>query len=194
VKTARTNADSLAKSIYARLDTIRKSLPGSRFEGEANQIKGLDSLRRKVATKLGKSPGASVESVIADVKDMVRYTFVFRDEDYTAMAIQTIKQLKEDGFRLAVDENDFKNFWQLNEKAKEYKGINIGMYDPVTKLKFELQLHTRTSVLAKEAEHTWYNWKRIPGVTEFEEKAAEAQTNEIFGVVEFPDGAVNVKW
>ena len=130
---------------------------------------------------------------LAKIKDIARYTFVFPDKDYAVMAERAIAQLKADGFRLA-DNKAFKNYWEINNDALKYKGVNIGMYDPATGLKFELQLHAEASVIAKEAEHGWYNWTRIPDVTDFEEKAATVQTNEIFGVVEIPDQAKEVKW
>jgi hypothetical protein len=65
----------------------------------------------------------------------------------------------------------------------------------VTKQVFEFQLHTESSFAAKQVEHGYYDWRRLPGVKDdrpAEYAYAKAQSDAIFGAVRFPDGAIRI--
>jgi hypothetical protein len=189
VQEAFDRANAVAPTMKAKMEELVKKVPGSELAGTKHQVKSLDSLRRKVASDL-KNPGDTAAEALAGIKDMVRYTLTLPEKDYKVLAERVIDQLKTDGYQ----ELSFKNFWEINGTNGKYLGINIGLYDPAAKVSFELQLHTPASYFAKDIEHDWYNWRRIPGVSEFERVVSEMQSKEIFGAVRLPDFADEIKW
>jgi hypothetical protein len=113
---------------------------------------------------------------------------VLPDATYTSGVIKAIERLEAAKFKVTV----FKNSWYKNKDNLRYRGINVTLEDEATHQVFEFQLHTESSLAAKEAEHGWYDWRRLPDVPQIELDYAQAQSNAIFGTVSFPDRAIDI--
>jgi len=181
------HAETSAKTIKPKIEDVARKVDGGRLEGLEYQLKGADSLRRKLATEVVDA-GGDLAKAADKVNDAVRYTLVLPDASYTAGVKAAVEQLQAAKFEVT----NLKNFWNRNQNTLGYRGINLTVYDPATKQVFEFQLHTDGSLLAKEAEHDWYNWRRVPDVPQIELDYAQAQSDAIFGSVKFPDQAIDI--
>jgi hypothetical protein len=72
----------------------------------------------------------------------------YKDSDYVSGANRVVEDLREKGYEMRV-----KNYWQDGDP---YQGINISAVHP-NGTKFELQLHTPTSLDFKEPTHAKYD-------------------------------------
>lgn len=195
-KYANTKADELlakakskADAITDNMRTVESEVPGGRLEGLDHKLKSEDSLKRKLATELeGDFSPAKVDAVVAEINDAVRYTLILPKQGYSAGVQLAMDRLKAAGYQLLK----FKNRWETNKDVFAYRGINLTLLGKEGQL-FEFQLHTEQSFIAKELEHGWYDWQRLPNVPQVELDYARAQSEVIFGAVEFPDGAIDLK-
>ncbi|MFI9384638.1 hypothetical protein [Kutzneria sp. NPDC052558] len=181
------HAEKSAETIKPKIEQVARDVDGSRLEGLQYQLKGADSLRRKLATEVA-AAGGDLAKAAGEINDAVRYTLVLPESGYTAGVKAAVERLQAQGFQVTK----LKNFWSRNQNSLGYRGINLTVYDDATKQVFEFQLHTEDSLLAKEAEHDWYNWRRVPDVPQIEIDYAQAQSDAIFGSVRFPDRAVDI--
>jgi hypothetical protein len=164
------------------MEGIEAKMPGSHLEGKDFQLKGADSLKRKLATELTQSAG-NLDVAAAGINDALRYTLVLPEATYAAGVARAVELLQAADMQVTK----LKNFWKTNKDTSGYRGINLTVYDQATKQVFELQLHTDASLVAKEADHGWYDWRRVPNVPQIEIDYAQAQSDAIFGRVSFPD-------
>ncbi|MEU1277677.1 hypothetical protein [Streptomyces sp. NPDC005805] len=125
---------------------------GGRLEGLEYSLKGLDSLRRKVAKSAMR--GVPVEELLEQNNDLHRYTLTFPTAEYTAATEQVYGQLREQGYRPVPGSE--KNTWE----DPVYKGLNTTWENPDRGEKFELQFHTPDSFRAKMDNHELYELAR----------------------------------
>ncbi|ARP72326.1 hypothetical protein LK07_24040 [Streptomyces pluripotens] len=153
-------------------------------------LKGLDSLRRKVAVDV--SRGADINRVLGKVNDLNRYTLTFEPENYTQATQETYARLKAQGYEPMPGSE--KNTWQ----DPVYKGINTTWQNQESGQKFELQFHTPDSFQAKTDNHELYEIARSGhfsqisnGDLELEEEYHQASNllqNERYQNVVIPPG------
>ncbi|MFH8337755.1 hypothetical protein [Streptomyces sp. AM6-12] len=115
-------------------------------------LKGLDSLRRKVAADVRR--GLDANRVLGKVNDLNRYTLTFAPENYTQATQETYERLKSLGYEPIPGSE--KNTW----KDPVYKGLNTTWQHRETGQKFELQFHTPDSFQAKTDNHELYELAR----------------------------------
>jgi hypothetical protein len=127
--------------------------PDRHLAGFENRLKGRDRLAEKVNNFLKSNPELSPEQAISNVKDAIRYTFVYRDDHYTE-GVRTDTQRLADHFELL----DLRNSWP----AAEYKGINTRWRVRESSQVFEVQFHTHASFEAKQFTHSAYEKIRDP--------------------------------
>ncbi|MFF7357832.1 hypothetical protein ACFZA1_35180 [Streptomyces filipinensis] len=153
-------------------------------------LKGLDSLRRKVAVDV--SRGADVNRVLGKVNDLNRYTLTFEPENYTPATQETYARLKALGYEPMPGSE--KNTWQ----DPVYKGLNTTWQHRDSGQKFELQFHTPDSFQAKTDNHELYEIVRArhfekispdnAEVTKQYYQAADLLQNERYQNVVIPPG------
>lgn len=102
------------------------------------RLKTIDSIERKVALDAHTLTATEVE---ATVKDALRYTTLFRAENYATGVQDAVTRLKAQGFTLVRSTN----YWP----SDGYKGINTVWRAQNGQL-FEMQFHTPTSLDVKE--------------------------------------------
>lgn len=123
------------------IDTANRH--GAKMEGLGFRLKSEKSLARKIEDErddpeFGGDPVKTADAM----SDVARYTMTFRDSSYVQGARAVVEDLESQGYQLRV-----KNYWQPGDP---YQGINIAAVHPETGVKFELQLHTPTSLDFKE--------------------------------------------
>jgi hypothetical protein len=157
--------------------------PDRHLAGLDHRLKGKDRLTEKVEFDVQKK-GRDVEQAVANVKDTIRYTFVYNEETYTAGVYADCQRLDDAGF----GRFDRRNSWE----HAEYKGINSRWHIPGTGQLFEVQFHTQASLDAKEETHSAY--ERIRSLPEDDGEVAELHTyqREVTAKVPVPPDASDI--
>jgi hypothetical protein len=115
-------------------------------------LKGPDRFKEKLAKLIEDNPMRAPEDLIQNkMHDGVRYTFTFSDDRYVKGVADTKAALERQGFELVQQ----KPAWDMPSK---YKGVNTRWRGPDGQL-FELQIHTPSSLWAKEVTHEVYEYK-----------------------------------
>jgi len=180
---------------YERVSEIEKGIvtpamrrieaedPDRHLAGLENRLKGKDRLAEKVEFDVMKK-GRTVAQAFANVKDTIRYTFVYDEAKYTAGVYADCDRLESAGF----GPFDRRNSWDEDE----YKGINSRWHIPGSSQLFEVQFHTQASLDAKEETHSAY--ERIRSLPEDDEEMADlrAYQREVTSKVPIPPGALGV--
>jgi hypothetical protein len=97
--------------------------------GFENRLKGREPLAEKVTRQLAAQPDLTPTEAFAGVKDAIRYTFQYAEDNYAAGATADCERLKAKGFEFV----DLRNTWD----REEYKGINTWWREPVSGLLLE---------------------------------------------------------
>lgn len=154
------------------------------------QLWGYDFRLKKESTIAEKiervmvEKGYTREQAAADIKDAVRYTVHFTDDQLAPMAQSTIDALRAENANVVV-----KNTWPKPEVP--YKGINVNVWthDGVV---YELQFHTRRSQEVKEQMHKLYEQQRVlpPGSPRWNE--LEQEMLQMNAELDVPEGVAMV--
>ncbi|MER7399673.1 hypothetical protein ABT381_29655 [Streptomyces sp. NPDC000151] len=154
--------DAMMRDIRDRTTEQGSQLPGDNIsEGVVEidfSLKTLESLRGKVARELRQDPTCSAAQVLADMKDLNRYTLLFEAQSYTHGVQAAFNELRARGF----DEIKVQNTWT----DPVYKGINSAWEDRETGQRIELQLHTPDSFDVKMANHKLFELARSGALEE----------------------------
>jgi hypothetical protein len=151
--------------------------------GFEHRLKGQDRIAEKVYDSV-KFLKQSPEEAVSLVPDAIRYTFQYRETDYTRCVWTDISRLKEKGFEL----QKMKNSWS----SDQYKGINSQWIDPDVGQRFEVQFHTRISFEAKQLTHSAYERLRTGRADMLEELVLEAFQKKVTADVPVPPGADDI--
>ena len=129
--------------------------PTRTLAGFDRRIKGIDRLKEKVFDRM-RSKGRSPDEALAQVSDVVRFTFVYGETTYADGVRSDLQRLEAIGFTQLKR----RNTWS----SDQYKGINTQWQEPQSGVRFEVQFHTEASLEAKELTHQAY--ERIRTMTE----------------------------
>jgi hypothetical protein len=151
--------------------------------GFDHRLKGRDRIKEKVYGTI-KDFHRSPEQAVSLVPDTVRYTFQYREAQYTPGVWSDIGRLKEQGFEL----RKLKNSWPDDQ----YKGINSQWIEPDSGQRFEVQFHTRISFEAKQLTHSAYEQLRTRQPDKFEQMVLEAFQKKVTSEVPIPPGATDI--
>lgn len=147
-------------------DTIRKATKagGGRMEREYEDglptaCKTEHSIGRKVQKKIAeaKEQGIDLEADEVVLKDTVRFTTVFGEDDYVAGIQDMRAQLEKLGYELEEpppDVNDGLGGWALGD----YRGLNMNFRQ--NGFSFEVQVHTEKSLAVARLNHKYYDMTR----------------------------------
>jgi hypothetical protein len=162
---------------------IEEADPDRHLAGLEYRLKGKERLTEKIEREVQKSQ-RTVGEAFGDVKDAIRYTFVYSEAQYAAGVYADCDRLEQAGF----ERFDRRNSW--NEK--EYKGINSRWRSPGESQIFEVQFHTQASLDAKEETHTAY--ERIRSLPEGHEEVDRLQAFqcEVSSKIPIPLGATEI--
>ena len=141
--------------------------PTRTLAGFDRRIKGVDRLKEKIADRM-RSKGRSATEALAQISDVVRFTFTYDETAYTDGVRKDLERLETAGFTQV----ERRNTWTTDQ----YKGINTQWLEPQSGVRFEVQFHTQASLEAKELTHQAY--ERIRTVTE-STPSTERETAEL---------------
>lgn len=111
----------------------------------------------KIAEKIGRvmvEKGLTFDEAAADIKDALRYTAHFSEEEFGERAQRVI-----DGLRATNPEVVVKNTWPP-EKGIPYKGVNVNV-TRADGFRYEIQFHTPESQAVKDRMHLLYEQQRV---------------------------------
>ena len=121
---------------------------GARMAGLDQRLKSEKSLARKIDDEKDADFGGDAKLTAENMSDVARYTMTFKDNEYVQGTERILEDLKDQGYLVNP-----KNYWQDGDP---YQGINISAVHP-NGAKFELQVHTPTSLDFKEPTHERYD-------------------------------------
>jgi hypothetical protein len=171
------------EKISPALRAIESQDPDRHLIGFDDRRKGRDRIKEKVhdaINLLRRLP----EQAVSHVPDAIRYTFQYREANYTQGVWMDIERLKGQGFEL----QKLKNSWS----GEQYKGINSQWIEPDTGQRFEVQFHTRISFEAKQLTHDAYERLRTKKADMFEELVLEAFQRKVVADMPVPSGATDI--
>ncbi len=159
-ETGKRDADSIdaAKKERAKVAAIEPEITrdmidvananGAKMDGLDYRLKSEKSLARKINDEKDVDFDGDATKTAENMSDVARYTMTYKDNDYVAGTERVIEDLRSKGYEMRV-----KNYWQDGDP---YQGINISAVHP-NGTKFELQMHTPTSLDFKEPTHAKYD-------------------------------------
>lgn len=143
------------RTIIPALLAVEAEDPSRHLAGFDRRFKHPDRLKEKVADRM-RTKGRSPAETLAQIPDVVRFTFQYSESAYSAGVMKDVQRLEAKGFtqveRRATWESD------------QYKGINTRWREPESDVTFEVQFHTKASREAKELTHKAY--ERIRSITD----------------------------
>lgn len=129
---------------FSGLDFMLKVKPDASL---AAQAKSKLRLAEKVVEAFQDGTVTSIEDGLAELKDIVRFTYVAEPDDYAAAVLRVQNEMKAAGF----EQLKFSRIgWDDTELKALYKGTNASYRAPNGQV-FELQVHTPESLLVKES-------------------------------------------
>jgi hypothetical protein len=157
--------------------------PGRRLAGLDNRRKERYRIEEKVRHDIEKR-GVTAADAFATLKDAIRYTYCYPEEQYVNSVQADAERLKSAGFELV----DSRNWWSHDE----YKGFNSWWRAPENEQMFEVQFHTQASLDAKEETHTAYKRLRMLPPDHAEVRLLHAYQREVTAKVPVPPGALDL--
>lgn len=169
-------------------DVLKKN--GSQFSGLKFRLKTNESLARKIATDLEseglKSTNENIQKIANSIHDNLRYTAICDPKTYVKQYEGIVKDLESKGYEVVKAKNTFA------DPNSSYKGLNTQVRNKNGYI-FELQFHTKQSVIIKEEMHKLYDISRDPKQSKAAREKADAKMWELSKKVILPDNVDDIK-
>lgn len=166
------------RDLTPRVQQATRSLD-VRLQGLEHAVKSRDSLYRKVSDRLA-LPGTSIDSVVPQVNDTVRYTLVADPHRYAGAVRDAVPALQRQQLTLVAA----KDFWG----GPRYQGLNLTFGDARTGRLVEVQVHTPASWEATVQTHGDYERWRQAGLADAERAQLAAAIGAVYARVPTPPG------
>jgi hypothetical protein len=147
------------------------------------RLKGRDRIKDKVAEQM-QEKGRTADEAVSMVKDAIRFTFVYREEQYTDGVLADFSRMRDRGF----EQVEHRNSWM----GDQYKGINSRWREPVTGQMFEVQFHTAISFETKQITHRAYERVRDPNTSRAELRELRSFQGGVCENIPVPPGAADI--
>ena len=171
--------------ITPALRRIESADPTRHLVGLENRLKSEARLTEKVENWLKADAALTGEEAFGLVKDAVRYTLQYPDDQYTVGVRADCERLRDEGFEPV----DLKNTWDNDE----YKGVNTRWRTPESGQLFEVQFHTEASFEAKQETHAAYERIRDPATPHSEITGLRDYQRDICGRIPIPPDAREIR-
>ena len=158
--------------------------PDRHLAGLEHRLKGKDRFTEKVTKAINEQPQLTHTNAVALVKDAIRYTFQYRDDQYTAGVLADCNRLERAGFKRV----DRRNTWE----SPDYKGINSRWRAPESDQMLEVQFHTAASYAVKQETHAAYEKLRDPATPKAEQVRLADYQRQVNTRVPTPTGALDI--
>ncbi|UQI45043.1 ATP nucleotide 3'-pyrophosphokinase [Streptomyces sp. HU2014] len=150
--------------------------------GFDDRLSSADSVRRKVAALMKRTPGQTVEAALAKIEDSVHYTLQWPDGRYT-------DGVKAASAALVGWDNDSVRWSNTWGRKNSRKAIDSAWRDRRSGHTFAVRFHTPSSRWAQEAARKLQGERRRPGTQPDRVKELRRQQEAIFTSVPVPEGA-----
>lgn len=170
--------------ITPEIRRIEAEDPNRQLVGFEFRLKGKDRLTEKVTNWMRAQPDLTPNEAFKLVKDAIRYTFQYTDDNYAAGVYADCDRLEAAGFE-RMERN---NSWE----DAEYKGINSRWREPESGFLFEVQFHTQASFEAKQLTHGAYERIRDSSTPPAEVRELRNYQQEISAKIPIPPGAKDI--
>lgn len=121
--------------------------------GYAHVLKAQDKIAEKIGRKMVED-GSDFDEASKSIKDSVRYTVHFSENEFGDRAQSVIDELRAENPDVKV-----KNTWPP-EAGIPYKGVNVQVTNP-DGLQYEVQFHTAASQVVKDRMHLLFEEQRV---------------------------------
>ena len=130
---------------------------GGEMSGLDFAVKGAGSMTRKIRDRMH-NRGLTAEESQAKIKDALRYTFMFSDDNYASGVESAVRSLVDAGWTLSPGET-LEDYWG---KVDDYSGLNSVWTPPNVErigpsgnagAHVEIQFHTEQSFFIKETQN-----------------------------------------
>lgn len=153
-----------------------------------NRIKQPTSIAAKIGAD-AKEYGVSFSDAAGNIKDLIRYTSIANDDQFT----RSYKSVKEQLEALGYNETRCKNYFTLfRDNKSRHKAVQCVFVDKDGN-QFELQFHTPSSEAAKELKIPIYEERRKTGLSKSRTIELENQMTELGEKVEDPKGVFTIQ-
>lgn len=180
--------------ITSSLMSSIKGMKGVELDGLAFRLKSPASLARKIEKKsreklLGvKDPEITKtvrNNVANSLQDVVRYTFVVENHDKIGdlVAINS-KEMIRQGYRVIEAEHSY-------VEGNSYMDAKIIWQHPETGESFEVQYHSKSSMMAKNTSHEIYEKLRVTEDSQEKKKLAE-ESSQIWSNMKIPSSLTGI--
>ena len=152
---------------------------GGKLVGLENRLKSPSSIKRKIEAEI--ADGFSKSKSLTKIRDVIRYTTVFKEKDFVTRytAMQYLLAIK--GYKTIV----VKNTWR-NDSA--YKGVNTFIQNEDGDV-FEMQYHTQQSFDLKNGLlHKLYEQFRNPKTPFHEKEKLLLEMRKLSSKIKVPEG------
>lgn len=189
---------AFAESLYDKASKVEPQITAdvvSSVEDAGGTMYGLDFRMKQptsMAGKIGsdaKDNGTTFEQEANGIKDAVRYTALFDDDNLVSGYQQVKTTMESNGYK----EVRMKNFYKTYDEGTSDQRALQAVYENSDGYKFEFQFHTPTSQGAKELNHPLYEEQR--NKTTSPQRASElSQQMRAYGEsVHVPKGVMEVE-
>lgn len=152
---------------------------GGKLVGLENRLKSPSSIKRKIEAEI--ADGFSKSKSLTKIRDVIRYTTVFKEKDFVTRykAMQYLLAIK--GYKTIVVKNTWKN-------DSAYKGVNTFIQNEGGDV-FEMQYHTQQSFDVKNGLlHKLYEKFRDPKTPIHEKEKLLLEMRKISSKIKVPEG------
>jgi hypothetical protein len=172
-----------ATVVTPAMRAIEAEDPGRHLAGLGHRLKERYRIEEKVNHDIEKRGVTATEAFTA-IKDAIRYTYCYPDDQYSSGVQADCERIKSAGFELV----NSRNWWPHDE----YKGLNSWWRVPHENQVFEVQFHTRASLEAKEETHAAYERLRTLPPDHAEVRYLRAFQREVTAKIPIPPGALDI--
>ena len=155
---------------------------GNKLYGLQFRLKQPTSIAAKIGSD-AKDDGVSYEQAVKGLKDLVRYTTVSDDKNFTSNYKKMKKGLESKGYSEVACKNYFDMY---NKGLVKHKSVQC-TYQNKDGFKFEVQFQTVASQAAKELKLPIYEARRQAGLSDAQKKDLELQMESLAMQVRTPD-------
>lgn len=152
---------------------------GGKLVGLENRLKSPSSIKRKIEAEV--ADGFSKSLALNKIRDAIRYTTVFKENDFVARYKAMQYLLAIEGYKTIVVKNTWKN-------DSAYKGVNTFIQNEDGDV-FEMQYHTQQSFDVKNGLlHKLYEKFRDPKTSIHEKEKLLLEMRKLSSKIKVPEG------
>lgn len=149
-------------------------------------LKDPDRFKEKFAKLIADRPGRDPYELVQHINDGIRYTFIYKDNEYSSGVMEVSDAVEAAGYELY----ERKNAWV--DDTKIYQGVNSTWREHSRGVLFEVQVHTPASWHAKQESHPAYEVGQSLASTPEQKADATRRQGEIFSEVPIPSNVDDI--